>query len=164
MNWFDLAIIVILLLSALIGIFRGFVKEMISLASWGAAFWVSFAYAGPLAVMLPRGIDEATLRTAIAFLTLFIVTLIVGGLVNLLVVKIVRQTGLSGMDRSLGLVFGCVRGAFIVAMLVLLAGFTTLPQDPAWRASRLRVHFESAAGVMQGWLPEDIAARVPSPS
>lgn len=164
MNSIDIAIICIVLLSAAISVFRGFVKEVLSLLSWIAAFWIAFTFSGELSAWLPRGVEEPLLRMSIAFVALFVATLIVGGLVNLLISSLVKRTGLSGTDRSLGVVFGAVRGALIVSILVMLAGLTTLPQDSEWRSSRLIVHFEQAAGWLHELLPRDMAAQIPSPS
>ena len=70
----------------------------------------------------------------------------------------VDKTGLSGTDRVLGIVFGVVRGVVVVALLVLLAGLTTMPKDPWWGESALLGHFQVIALELRALLPPDMAA------
>ncbi|WP_018952804.1 CvpA family protein [Thioalkalivibrio sulfidiphilus] len=158
MIWIDFVILGIIALSALISLFRGFVKEAISLATWVVAFWVSLSYASPLSGLLPASLEDPTLRVGIAFAVLFILTLILGGVINVLAGQMVKRTGLSGTDRSLGVVFGMARGLLVVAVLVLLAALTVLPQEPWWSDSLLLPHFERLAIWLRGFLSEDLAA------
>ena len=153
----DYGIVIIFIVSSLISLVRGFVKESISLASWGLAFWISISFSAQLSGILPASIEMPSLRLAIAFAALFILTLIAGGLVSFLVTTLVYRTGLSGTDRALGVVFGMLRGAVIVAVLVLLAGLTPLPGDPWWRESMLLGHFQSFALWLRDMLPSDVA-------
>ena len=158
MVWVDYAIIIIIALSALISVLRGFVKEALSLAAWVLAFWVAFTFHLNLATILAEYIDTPSLRQISAFALLFVITLIISALVNNLVSQIVKKTGLTGTDRMLGVVFGIARGAVIVAILVLMAGLTQLPADPWWNDSVFIKHFQEVAIWLKKFLPEDIAA------
>lgn len=158
MVWVDYAIIIIVALSALISVLRGFVKEALSLAAWVLAFWVAFTFHQNLATTLAEYINTPSLRLISAFALLFVVTLIIAALVNNLVSQIVKKTGLTGTDRMLGVVFGIARGTVIVAILVLMAGLTQLPADPWWQDSIFIVHFQNMAIWLKTFLPEDIAA------
>lgn len=153
----DFGIVIIFVISSLISLIRGFVKESISLASWALAFWVAYSFSPQAAGLVPASIETPSLRLAIGFGVLFVATLIAGALVNFLVSTLVQRTGLSGTDRALGMVFGMLRGAVIVAVLVLLAGLTPLPQDPWWKESMLLGHFESLAVWLRDMLPSDVA-------
>ena len=82
MSWFDLIIIAIISISALISLIRGFVKESISLMSWLVAGFIAFRYFTPLASLLEPYIESPTLRTGIGFSILFVCSLIVGAAVN----------------------------------------------------------------------------------
>jgi len=157
MIWIDFVILGIVALSAVISLFRGFVKEAISLATWIVAFWVSLGYASAFSQILPAALEDGTLRIGIAFAVLFIITLIVGGVINVLAGQMVKRTGLSGTDRSLGVVFGLARGLLLVAVLVLLAALTAMPQEPWWQDSLLLGHFERLAIWLRDFLPEDLA-------
>jgi len=158
MVWVDYAIIIILTLSALISVLRGFVKEALSLAAWVLAFWVAFTFHLNLATVLTEYIETPSLRLISAFALLFVVTLIIAAVVNNLASQLVKKTGLTGTDRMLGVIFGIARGVIIVAILVLMAGLTQLPADPWWQESLFIKHFQEMAMWLKTFLPEDIAA------
>lgn len=159
MNWLDFAILIIILLSAMISLFRGFVKEALSLVAWILAFWIAISFSYLLAEMLEGTIKSPNVRVSVAFGILFILTLIVGALINYLMAQLVRKTGMSGTDRMLGVVFGVARGAVVVGVLVLLAGLTGLPKEPAWKDSMLMVHFQDVAIWLRSFLPPGYAAK-----
>jgi len=133
----DYVILGIVAISILVGAIRGFIKEAFSLAVWAAAFLVAFQYSGALAMQLESHIELPSARTALAFVSLFLLVLLVGGLVTFLIGKLVEKTGLSGTDRLLGGVFGGVRGLFIVLAVILVAGLTPVTQDPWWKQSKM---------------------------
>lgn len=160
MIWVDYAILTVIGISALISIVRGFIREALSLLGWIIAIWVSFSFSEDVAALLVDKISVPSVRTASAFLILFVACLLVAGVANYLAGKLVEKTGLSGTDRMLGVVFGTVRGAVVVGILVLLAGFTTVPQDPWWDQSVLLKHFETMAVELRGFLPPDVSANI----
>jgi membrane protein required for colicin V production len=157
MTWFDYLIIAVIAISALISLWRGFLKEAFSLAVWVLAFWVGWTFFRELAPHLSQWIDTPSVRLGLAFVLLMIVALMVGGLVNFLLIQLVERSGLSGTDRMIGMVFGAARGVLLVAALVLLAGLTPIPQDPWWQASVLAPYFEELALWLRDLLPGDIA-------
>ncbi|NIR59643.1 MAG: CvpA family protein [Gammaproteobacteria bacterium] len=157
MIWIDYVILAVILVSALISLARGFVKESLSLATWVIAFWVALTLAPHLASLLASLIDAPSLRLIVAFAVLFLVTLVLGATVNQLMSGLVKRTGLSGTDRAVGVFFGLARGVVIVALLVLVGSFTALPQDPWWEDSRLIPYFHHMALWLQGFLPQDVA-------
>lgn len=137
MNWLDLVFIGIIAVSVLISVVRGFVREVISVLVWVAALWLALRFSGPLADALAGWIGSPTLRLVAAFAAIFIGTLLVGAALNYFAGQLVGRTGLTGTDRSLGVVFGGARGLLIVAMLVLVAGLTAIPREPWWQESRM---------------------------
>ncbi len=159
MAWLDLLILGIVLLSAVISLVRGFVREAFSLAIWVLAFWVGWNFFRDLEVPLRAWIDSPTARLGIAFAALMIATLIVGGLVNFLLIQLVERTGMSGTDRLIGMVFGAARGILLVAVLVLLAGLTPLPEEGFWFDSVLVGYFEELALWLRDLLPPEFAER-----
>lgn len=159
MPWLDYLIVGIVALSALISLMRGFVREAFSLAIWILAFWVSWSFFRELEPLLSHWVGSPTARLGIAFGALMIATLILGGLVNFLLIQLVQISGMSGTDRMLGSIFGLARGVLLVAILVLLAGLTPLPQEGWWRESTLVAYFQELAYWLKDLLPADLADR-----
>jgi membrane protein required for colicin V production len=159
MGWFDIAILVVILISCLISLVRGFVKESLSLATWLVAGFIALRYHTVMAGMLAPYIESPTIGLAAAFATLFILTLIVGAIINYMVSQLVSKTGLSGTDKMLGMVFGAARGVLIVAMVVLFAGLTPIPSESWWQESIMVEHFMKVAVWIQNLLPTDVASR-----
>ncbi|MFW5909136.1 MAG: CvpA family protein [Thiohalospira sp.] len=157
MIWADYAILLVVAVSAFISVARGFVRESISLAAWVLAFWVALSFAEPLSVWLTGYISLPSARLSVAFLILFITTLILGGLVNNLMGQLVHRTGLTGTDRAVGILFGVGRGVVLAAVLLFLAGLTPLPEDAWWSESLFIDHLEPALHWMRDWLPPDLA-------
>ena len=157
LNWADFAVLAIIILSTLISLIRGFIKEAVSLATWVLAIWVSLKYTPFVSSYLVELVDVPSLRLGIAGLILFISTLIVGAMVNFIISQLVEKTGFSGTDRTLGAVFGALRGVLVVALVVILAGLTPIPQDPWWKQSYLLPLFQEKVVLYKAYLPEQIA-------
>ncbi len=153
----DVVVIFVIFLSALFSLLRGFVKEAISLATWIIAIWLAATFAPQLAEALPSNIESEAARQAIGFGVLFVLTLMVGTLVNMLVSQVVKKTGLSGADRIFGVVFGVLRGGLIIIVFVIIGGMTPLPEMDWWQSSTLLQWFESTAIVIQEYIPEDLS-------
>jgi membrane protein required for colicin V production len=159
MGWFDIAILAIILISCLISLVRGFVKESISLATWLVAGFIALKYHPAMSELLAPYIESPTIGLAVAFAALFILTLIVGAIINYMVSQLVTKTGLSGTDKMLGMIFGAARGVLIVAMIVLFAGLTPIPSESWWQESMMVEHFMKVAIWIKDILPSDIASR-----
>lgn len=157
MNWFDYSIIAVLVLSVLVGIWRGFVGEVLALACWVLAFWVAWMFGPPLAEQFSSSISVPSVRVMLAYAVCFIAVLIAGAIVSFLLRKLVTGSGLSGTDRLLGMLFGLVRGAALVVLVVLMMKFTPVVRDEWWRSSRLLPTFENGARWVTSRLPENIA-------
>jgi membrane protein required for colicin V production len=158
--WIDIVIIAIIALSAILSLFRGFVKEALALATWLVALWVAITFYDPLAQWLGSWITLVSAQKISAFAVLFIAVLLLGTVVNFLAGALVSKTGLSGTDKMLGMVFGVARGGVIVAILVLLAGLTPFPQDPWWQDSHFLHYFQDFALWMRDFLPAEIANNI----
>lgn len=157
MSWLDYALIAVIVVSALVSLLRGFVREAFSLAIWVLAFWVAWSFFRELSLQFDSLIGSPTVRLGVAFAALMLVSLVVGGLVNYLLIQLVERTGMTGTDRVVGMVFGAARGLLVVAVLVLLSGLTTLPQEDWWQESRLMPYFQELALWLRDLLPKDLA-------
>jgi membrane protein required for colicin V production len=164
MSWVDILIIVIIALSALISLFRGFVRETLSLLSWILAFWVALTFAHPLAQMyLQKYIKSPTLQLAAAFGGLFLLTLIVCAILNYFISTLVDKTGLSGTDRLLGMIFGLARGIVLVAALLLGGHLTPMPKEDWWQKSMFISRFEPLETWLKSFLPASLEEHFETP-
>jgi len=156
LQWVDLAIISAIGLSVLTGLFRGFVKELVALCVWILAIWLGYHYSESLDPWLQSYIQEKSARTAVAFVLILFATLLVGGIVNTILSFILKRAGLSGTDRTLGMVFGFFRGVFIVALLMVAVKMTSLPYQKYSQESKLYARFDPLVDWMYGRVPEFI--------
>ena len=155
MIWVDYAILAIVGVSGVISLVRGFVREALSLAGWIAAFWIAIAYSGRVASWLEGYVTVPSVRVAVGFAVLFVLVLLACGIVLRMAGALVSKTGMSGTDRTLGIVFGVLRGVVIAGLLVLLAGLTPLPRDPWWSESSFLPHFVDFAHEVLAYLPAE---------
>jgi membrane protein required for colicin V production len=167
-NWADWTIVAILGVSCVFSLLRGFVKEALSLAAWICATFVAIAFYERLAALFERWIETPSLRLVLAFAALFIATLLIGAIVNKLVGTLIAASGLGGVDRLLGMVFGLARGLLIVfAIIIWLPLALPVKSDDWWSRSALIPHFESSEGLareafagLMGWRAE-LVEKVP---
>lgn len=142
MNWVDISIFVIISLSVLVGVVRGFIREALSLLVWGLAFWVALEYTPKLAGLFADTITASSPRLVISFAVLFLATLILGGVIGYIINKLVRKTSLSSLDRSIGMLFGLARGVVVIVVLVMVINVTPLARAPWWEASIFVDYFQ----------------------
>lgn len=147
-NWADWTIVAILGVSCVLSLLRGFVREALSMVAWILATFVAIAFHERLAAVFSKWIDTPSLRLIMAFATLFVLTLLVGAIVNKLLGTLIAASGLGGLDRLLGTVFGLTRGLLIVlAIVIWLPMALPVKQDSWWYESALIPHFESSEGL-----------------
>ena len=115
----DWVILGVVGLSAIMSVFRGFVKEASSIFSWVAAFIIASRFYEKVASLITFSNDPLT-RKAIASIVLFIGSLIILGFLSTIISSLVKKAGLSGFDRLLGIAFGVVRGILIVSAVLAL--------------------------------------------
>lgn len=160
-TWFDWIIVAVVVISSLISLRRGFIKEVLSLVTWIIAGAVAWAFGGNFAHYFSEYISTPSLRVIAACVLLFVLTLLVGGLLNFVLGELVKATGLSGTDRFLGMVFGAMRGALLVVLAVGLLSLTPVQQDPWWQDSELVPPFLMVAdwskNLILGWTGSELA-------
>lgn len=158
MNEIDWAIVAVVALSVLLGILRGFVREVLALAGWVIGIWLALRFASALGRELPFDIPWSEARTALAAFAIVLGSLVAAGLVSWLIGKLLKAAKLSGTDRFLGALFGLLRAALIVLLVALFAGRTALAQQPLWRESLLLPHVEAAVRFAAPLLPPPVVA------
>jgi membrane protein required for colicin V production len=158
MTFVDLGIISIIGILLVLGVVWGFLRVTVMLASWVSAIIIAINFAPNLsASLLKSTIDSAALRLAVAMAILFIITLMLGALVNFLLRQIAGKAGLTGLDRVLGLILGTALGMLIILVAVFFAGLTPIPKYNWWQSSLLLGYFEIMVRWVVDFLPADLA-------
>lgn len=155
---FDYLVVAIVGLSLVLGLFRGMVKEVLSLVNWAVAFYVANNYGDQLIVYLDwTETLSPAMKALVGCAAAFFASMIVGAIIIGLLGRIVSAAGLGFMDRGLGGVFGLGRGVIVVLTLVTAAGFTSLPKQPFWRDAVLSPYAMDAMREIKPHLPESVA-------
>lgn len=160
MMWADYSLLVIIAISSLLSLWRGFFKEALSLITWLVALSIAILYFRPMGELLSGFVSSPTVRNISGFALLFFGVLILGGILSYLVTQLVSKTGLTATDRMLGIIFGLMRGIVIGALIVMLAGLTTLPKEQWWADSMLIGHFQDLAMWIRSFLPDSVAQHI----
>lgn len=160
MNWLDYAVLGVFVLSMAWGVWRGLVREIMSLAGWVIAFLAANLFAAPLADLLPATLSRPEYRSLLAFGAIFLVTLIVCSVGALWLTKVVHAAGLGSVDRAFGALFGLLRALIIVLAAAIVAGFTGIPRSAAWKDSLSGNQLAAAATALKPWLPPALAQRL----
>ena len=159
MNEIDWAILAVVALSVLLGVLRGFVREVLALAGWIVGIWLALRFAPALGRELPFDLPWEEARTALAAVAIVLASLLGAGLIAWVIGKLLKAVKLSGTDRFLGALFGLLRALLIVLLVALFAGRTALAQQPLWRESLLLPHVEAAVRFAAPLLHPTLAAR-----
>ena len=136
MNEVDTAILVVIVLSCVFGLWTGLIKEVLSLLTWIAALLVARVYSEGLSELFVNVIDNGSVRYATAFVIIFIVIMMLGRILNNQLSELLISTRLKLADRVLGGMFGIARGALIV-MLILFISHLFLSEPEQWQQSTL---------------------------
>lgn len=153
-NWVDVAVLAIVAFSALLGFMRGLVREVLGLAAWIGALFVAITFFGQAQDAAHRLIANPDIADPVAFAVLFLVTLAVLSLVARAVGAAIRGSVLGGLDRTLGLAYGVVRGAGLMLVAYVIGGML-VPVD-RWPGTVLEAR--SLASIYYGaaWATERI--------
>jgi len=158
---FDYIVLAILGGSAFLGLLRGFIKEVLSLIAYAAAFVAAIWWGPRVSQWMASLIENDLLRTAAAYAAVFIVILLLVGMINLMLGTLIEKTGLTPADHGLGALFGLARGVLLVLVLVALAGYTELPQEPWWRDARLSSTAVQGIQRIKQLLPPSLSSWLP---
>jgi len=157
-DWIFLAV---LLLSLVVGAWRGLVFEVLSVLSWAVAFVAAQWFAPQVSAHLPMAGAGEPIRYAAGFVIVFIAAVFAGGFVAFIVKKLVSAVGLGPADRMLGAGFGLMRGALLLLAVTVVVGMTPLQASAMWReATGPRVTGSVVKG-LKPVLPQDFGKYLP---
>ena len=146
LNGVDWVIIVILAISTLLSLWRGFAREALSLAGWVVAFILANLFVDPMASLLSNWIVNITGRYVAAYAIIFVSTLLVAQILIKLTAQVVKVTGLTLLDRVLGTVFGFTRGVIVILVAVFVLRQLAPPENLQWlHQSQLMPHLDMLA-------------------
>ena len=156
----------VLLASMLIGAWRGLVFELLSLAGWVVAFFLAQWWAAPMAAWLPMGEAQDAVRHAAGFAVVFVLVMFACSLLAWLVKKGIEAAGLRPADRSLGAVFGVLRGVLLLLVATAVVTATPMHQAPWWQQSAaapwmLRLLHSLGPSVPPSWRMPEIQGQQP---
>jgi len=134
-SWLDIGLLAFLALSMVVGLMRGFVFELLSLAGWFAAYFAARFGTPSVLPYVHVGEPGSSLNYAVAFAGVFLVALVVWSIGARLVRALIRATPLSPIDRLLGAGFGLVRGLVVLLIAALLVGVSPWSQSTMWKQS-----------------------------
>jgi membrane protein required for colicin V production len=157
----DWILLAVLGLSMLMGLWRGLVQEVLSLAGWVAAFFVAQIYAPQAAAWLPMEGSSQMLRYAAGFVAVFIAVLIATVLVSFVIKKLASAVGLGPLDRLLGSVFGLLRGLVILLAVTVVVGMTPMRESDAWQHAQGAQWLQQFLHVLKPVLPADFGKYLP---
>ena len=141
--WLDIVLLLTILLSMGLGLVRGLLREVLSVGSWIVSAWLAYLYGDNLASVLTPWLESDKLSLLISIVVIFLVTLVGLSLTGGLTLKLFRVSGLTGLDRTLGGVFGLIRGIVIITIILFVGGFTPAPQQAWFRASSIVPFFQT---------------------
>lgn len=155
-NIADWIIIAILVFSILVSLFRGLLREIISLSIWCIGFLLAIKFYDRFAVYFEDYISSPIARRIISFCLIFVVTMILGALLNKLLLLLMRKVSLGGVDRFLGVFFGFIRGVLVVAIGLLVVSISAFVDDNWWKESILIPNFDPLVKWLEKSIPEQI--------
>ncbi len=153
---FDIVILLVLAVSVLVGFFRGFVKEALSIITWIAAIWLSLRFYKQAGEFFADYVGNELFRNVAGFAAVFLITLFTLSMLTYLIGKISNSTGIKGTDKVLGFIFGIIRGALLVVALMLIGLTFNLDSRQVWHDSKLIPVFMPIVDAVNNVLPEGI--------
>ncbi len=156
LNMTDYIILGIIILSVIISLSRGFIREALSLTTWLIAIYLAFTLSSGLSERLSGFISSSSIRMIIAFSGIFLLIVLAGAVLSFFVNKLISISGLGFIDRLLGILFGAARGILLVALVVLMIQGTALVDRDWWKTSQLIPQFKPLTSAMEDLFPKEI--------
>jgi len=157
---FDWVVIAIVVVSAIVGGWRGLVGEALAILAWIIAILAAWLFGASVGQAMFAGLSDPAMRIAAGFGAVIAIVLVAMALLRFLLRRVLKALGLSMTDRLLGVVFGLARGLAIVLLLVMVGGLTTVPRQPWWQQATLSPPLEIVVLASRPMLPPDLARRL----
>ena len=151
----DIVILAVMAISLVFGLFRGLLRELLSLVSWVLAFWIAYRYSANVAEIIDRALQNPTLSQAVSAVLVFVIALVALMVLTSLIAKVFKATGLAGIDRILGGLFGLGRGVVILLAALILASHTGAVEQDWYNASTIIPMFDRALDWMAAYAPAE---------
>ncbi len=155
----DLVFIAILVISTVIGLIRGAVREVLSLVGLAISIYLAFKFADVLSNNYISKFFEQQPQISyiIAFIIIIVASIFAIALINILISQLLKVSGLSFVDRFLGLVFGVLRGGLFCAILTMVINFIPgSTQADWWKKSNLAPFFQNVASYSSDYIPDSV--------
>lgn len=152
-SWVDWAFLAVVAVSVVVGLVRGLLYEVMSLLGWVVAYIAAQVLGVAVAPMLPVGAPGSALNLAAAFVVVFLAVLLVWGALAWLIRQLVKASPLNPLDRSLGAVFGLLRGVLVALVVATGVNLTPLAQSSSWQASQGAAGLGVLLDGLKPWLP-----------
>ena len=161
MPYLDWVFLGLLVASTLLGVWRGLVYEVLSLAAWAASFYLAQWFAPMVSQWLPwSGLSEAV-RYASGFVLAFVACIFAGSLLAFLMKKLISVVGLSPADRGLGALFGATRGLVVLLAITVVVGMTPMRMSTWWQEATGPTLTAVILKGLQPLLPQEFAKYLP---
>ncbi|HSW07243.1 CvpA family protein [Aquabacterium sp.] len=162
LGWVDMVLLGVLLLSVIVGLWRGLVFELMSLVGWVVAYVLANVYTPEMSGYVRIGEPGSALNQGAAFVVAFILVLVVWSLLARLLRLVIHATPLTFIDRVLGAGFGVLRGVVLLLVAATLIAFTPAARSPEWTASQGAVWLGVALQGLKPMLPAEVARHLPA--
>ncbi len=149
----DIVILAVMGVSLAFGLFRGLLRELLSMVSWILAFWIAYRFSSSVAQIIDKALQNPTLSQAVSAILVFVLVLVALMLLASLISKIFKATGLAGMDRILGGLFGLGRAVVILFVALIMGQHTVVIEQDWYNASTMIPLFDQALDWVAGYLP-----------
>jgi len=156
----DGIVLVVVLVSALLAMYRGFMREMFSIGSWVIAAVVAYMFYKPLIPMIRPYLGGAseTVQIGVAAGAIFVVALVLVSYITMKISDFILDSAFGALDRSIGFLFGAARGVLLLIVAMQFFNFfVSADQTPVWVAnSRAKPYLDDAGNKLRAALPDDL--------
>jgi len=157
-TWLDILLLSVMLISGILAMIRGFMREVLSIAAWGAAAVATILLYGRLLPIAKANISSDLVATAAVVGGVFLITLLVVSILTVRISDMILDSRIGALDRTLGFLFGLGRGLVIVVVAFVFFAWLVPPgkQPEGVRNAKSRVVLENTGEWLQALLPQDM--------